>query len=189
MHKWQILSRKLLIQSPLFKFMQYKFKHGDKDSTHNFYILETNDWVNIIPLTKDNQVVLIRQYRAGIDQITIEIPGGIIDEKDEGPLQTAARELEEESGYIAKSLEILGFVHPNPSFMTNKCYFILARDVEPKVQINFDPSEYIETFLVPLEKIPQILLNQEINHSLTHVGFNFLFLRYPELLNLTKNKF
>ncbi len=178
MRKWQVLNRKTLIDSPMFKFMQYDLKHGEKQTLHKFYILDTADWVNIVPLTPDNEVVLIHQYRAGIDEITIEIPGGIMDSGETDPLQTARRELEEETGYVTDDLELLGFLYPNPSFMTNRCYFVLARNVRPQGHINFDPSEYIETFTVPLKDIPQMIKSGEIRHSLTVNAFAMFQLRY-----------
>jgi 8-oxo-dGTP pyrophosphatase MutT (NUDIX family) len=183
MKKWKVLDKTVLIDSPMFRFMQYDLEHGEKQTLHKFYILDTTDWVNIIPLTSDNRLVLIRQYRAGVDQITVEIPGGIMDKGETDPIVTARRELEEETGYVAGSLEILGFVYPNPSFMTNKCYFVLARDVEPRGKINFDPSEYIETFTVPISEYGSLIEKGEITHSLSVAAFSFLQRKYPQLLD------
>ncbi len=182
MHKWKVLDKKVLIQSPMFSFLAYKLKHGDKNSIHNFYILDTADWVNILPITSDGKVVLIRQYRAGIDEILIEIPGGIMDNGETDPIATARRELEEETGYVTDNLEVLGMVYPNPSFMTNKCYFVLAKDVKPLGQTHFDPSEYIETFTIDLKLLPEYILSGKIRHSLTINAFAFLQLKYPQLI-------
>ncbi|MBN2418476.1 MAG: NUDIX hydrolase, partial [Deltaproteobacteria bacterium] len=65
---------------------------------HEFYIFESKEWVNIIPVTKDKEIVLIRQYRHGVGDIILEIPGGIVEE-DDTPLGAAVRELKEETGY------------------------------------------------------------------------------------------
>ncbi len=181
MNKWQVLDKKALVSSPMFRFMEYKLKHGDKHTEHKFYILDTGDWVNIIPLTTDNQIVLVRQYRAGIDNITVEIPGGIMDLDENDPLVTARRELEEETAYIGNDFSLLGHVHPNPSFMTNTCYFVLAQNVEKKGKLHFDPSEYIETFTVPLKDIPQMIANGTITHSLSVAALGMLLMKNPGL--------
>ncbi len=178
MKKWSVLDKKVLIDSPMFTFSKYKFLHGDKNTIHDFFILDTSDWVNILPLTADNQVVLIRQYRAGIDEILIEIPGGIMDTGEKDPIVTAKRELEEETAYVSDDLELLGTMFPNPSFMTNKNYFVLAKNVKPLGHTHFDPSEYIETFTVPLEKIPEMIRNGEILHSLTINAFALYQAKY-----------
>ncbi len=177
MEKWKVLDKQILIDAPVFKFMRYKFLHSQKNTVHNFYILDTSDWVNIIPLTDDNQVVLIKQYRAGINDITVEIPGGIID-AGESPIEAAKRELEEETGYVGDEFELLGFTHPNPSFITNKCFFVLARNVKPLGKTNFDPSEYIETFTVPLEKIQEMIKKGEITHALSLNAFTLFQAKY-----------
>jgi len=101
MKKWKLLDKKLLIHNKMFGMYQYHLLHGDKNSEHNFFIIETFDWVNIIPITEHREVVLVRQYRAGNHSITLEIPGGVMDVK-ENPINTAKRELEEETAYIGK---------------------------------------------------------------------------------------
>jgi 8-oxo-dGTP pyrophosphatase MutT (NUDIX family) len=174
MNKWQVLNKKVLVQSKMFKFYQYHLKHGDKGTEHDFFILDTGDWVNIIPITSDNKIVLVRQYRAGTDEITIEVPGGIIDPNDEDPIVTAKRELEEETAYVTDDFEILGYVNPVPSFITNKCYFVLAKNVEKKGHIHFDPSEYIETFLASFEQVSLMVRSGQIHHSLTLNALLFL---------------
>ncbi len=173
MKKWKLLDKKLLVDTPMFDMYQYHLLHGDKGTEHNFFIIETFDWVNIIPITADKQVVLVRQYRAGNDSITLEIPGGVMD-KENDPLITAQRELEEETAYIGKDFRLLGTAYPNPAFLKNRIHFVLARNVEPKGHINFDPSEYIETELVPLSQIPELIRSGQITHSLVINAFAYL---------------
>src|ERR1044072_4057891 len=85
---------------------------------HYFYVIEAPDWINIIPLTKDNEVVLIEQYRHGTEVVSLEIPGGMVDPGGE-PHATAARELFEETGYEAAEVVFLGKTRPNPPIQDN----------------------------------------------------------------------
>jgi len=175
MEKWEKLSEKTLINTPIFEFKQIELLHSVKHTKHNFYIIDSRDWVNIIPITKNNEILLIKQYRAGSDQITIEVPGGIID-NDESPEETAKRELEEETGCYAEKFIKIGEVFPNPAFITNKCHYVVALGVHPGGHTHFDPSEYIEKFIVPMDKIPEMIKNGEISHAITIDAFIYLHL-------------
>ena len=84
-------------------------------------VLDCPDWVNIIPLTDDGQVVLIRQFRHGTQSVTLEVPGGVV-EADESPEAAAVRELAEETGYVPERVKSLGFVSPNPAIQGNRSY-------------------------------------------------------------------
>ena len=175
MKKWEKLGEEVLIKTPIFEFKSRDLLHSQKHTHHKFYIIDSKDWVNIIPITTNNEIVLIRQYRAGSDEITIEVPGGIID-GNETPEETAKRELEEETGCIAKDFVKIGEVYPNPAFITNKCHYVVALDVQPGGTINFDPSEYIEKFTVPMSEIPGMIKRGEINHAITLDAFLYLHL-------------
>ncbi len=173
MEKWKLLDKELLIDTPMFDMYRYHLLHSEKKTEHNFFIIETYDWVNVIPITPDGKIVLIRQYRAGSDSITLEIPGGVMD-KEQDPLLTARRELEEETGFTNGEYELLGTAYPNPAFLKNKIHFVLARNVLPQGHTNFDPSEYIETELVPLTDIPDLIAQGKIRHALAITAFVYL---------------
>jgi ADP-ribose pyrophosphatase len=137
---------------------------------HDFFILESGSWVNVIPLTEDDQVVLVRQYRHGTGQVTIEIPGGIVERKDT-PEQAARRELLEETGYRAEEMIPLGFVHPNPAIQNNRCYTFLARNAHLVGDQRQDGGEDIGVLLRPLSEIPRLIREGEITHSLVVAAF------------------
>ena len=92
--------------------------HPRTGATKRFSLIEAVDWVNVIALTPDQQVVLIRQFRVGANEVCLEIPGGMVD-PGETPAEAAARELAEETGYTAPRWHQLGRVSPNPAIMTN----------------------------------------------------------------------
>ena len=147
------------------------------DKAYDFYILETTAWVNVIPLTPRNEVILIRQYRHGTQEVTLEIPGGIVEAKD-SPGIAARRELLEETGYEASEMVPLGFVHPNPAFLNNRCYTFLAKEARKVGKQAQDEKEDIEVVLRPLADIPHLIQKGEITHALVLAAFYRFYMEY-----------
>ncbi len=148
---------------------------------HDFYIIKSNDWVNIIPLTVDHQVVMIKQYRHGSREVTLEVPGGLVEAGDT-PKRAAARELLEETGYQAKKWMRIGVVNPNPALFNNRCYTFLAQDTRKVSGPSPDQTEDIEVILIPLAKIPGLILKGNIDHAMVITAFTHYLLRYPKRL-------
>jgi ADP-ribose pyrophosphatase len=146
---------------------------------HDFYVIETRDWVNIIPLTSDHQVVMIRQYRHGSREVTLEIPGGLADPGDT-PEKAAARELLEETGYRAEQLIKIGKVNPNPALFDNDCYTFVARNIEKIGDPMPDQTEDIEVVLIPLVDIPELIRKGKIDHAIVISAFCHYFLQHPD---------
>src|SRR4030043_1554114 len=142
---------------------------------HDFYVIESRNWVNIIPLTNDHQVVMIRQYRHGSREVTLEIPGGLVDPGDT-PEKAAARELLEETGYQAEELMKIGSVNPNPALFNNRCYTYVAQNVKKIHDPMPDQAEDIEVVLIPLSDIPELIQNGEIDHAMVIAAFYWYFL-------------
>jgi len=143
------------------------------EQEHDFYIIEADEWVNIIPLTPDNEVVMVKQYRHGIRETTLEVPGGLVDPGDT-PEGAAVRELMEETGYGSGEVQLLGSYHPHPAIMNNLCYTFLARGVHLEQGQKLDQGEDIEVVLVPLKNIPEIIKTGQITHSLVITAFYLL---------------
>lgn len=142
-----------------------------------FYTIETNDWVNVVPITEDGKIVMIRQYRHGSKRITLEIPGGLVDEND--PRDAAIRELLEETGYAGDHVELLGAVNPNPAIFGNACHTYLIRNVSKTSEIRLDADEDIDVVLIPIGSLPDLIRSGEIDHALVVVAFHFYFNKYP----------
>jgi ADP-ribose pyrophosphatase len=143
---------------------------------HDFYIIESMDWINIIPLTDDHQVVMVRQYRHGSKEVTLEIPGGLVDPGDT-PEEAAARELLEETGYEAEEFVKIGVVTPNPAIFNNHCYTFMARNLRGVSHPMPDQTEDIEVVPIPLSEIPELIRRGKIDHAIVISAFYLYFLR------------
>ena len=143
---------------------------------HPFYVLDCPDWVNVIALTDRNEVVLVRQFRAGTRSVTLEIPGGGVEAHDGSALAAVRRELREETGHAARTWKRIGVVHPNPAFQSNRCTTYLARGCRRVGDLIPDAGEDLAVELVPLRNIPGLIRKGRITHSLVIAAFHFLLL-------------
>lgn len=144
---------------------------------HDFYVLESQPWVNVICLTPEKEVVLIRQYRHGTRETTLEIPGGLVEPEDD-PESAALRELKEETGYQGPAITYLGRVHPNPAIQDNTCHSYLVQDAQNTGTQDLDDKEDIQVELQPIDNIPKLIQENEITHSLVICAFYRFFMEY-----------
>ena len=140
---------------------------------HEMFILQQPNWVNVIPLTPDEQVIMVEQWRHGTRSVHLETPGGLMDE-GEKPEQSARRELLEETGYEAGSIVRLGMVYPNPAIQSNQQFYILAKDCRKVAEPKLDNAEDITVKLVPLAEIPQMIATGKITHGIVIGAFYWL---------------
>ena len=179
---WKLISSQKHESYKIFSLRIDRAQSPRTHKEHNFYILESSDWVNVIPLTHQNEVVLIRQYRHGIKKVTLEIPGGIVEIGD-SPEEAARRELREETGYEGSQMTLLGSVYANPAFLNNTCYTYLARGLSLTGRQEQDAKEDIEVLLRPLDVIPRLIREGEITHSLVLVAFYRFFMEYVPIVS------
>ena len=137
---------------------------------HDFYVLDSVNWVNVIALTPDDKLVMVQQYRHGSNTVELEVPGGMMDPHETDPVVSAVRELREETGYAGENARVLGRIYANPAILTNITYTVLIENCRLQHQVEFDHGEDLETLLIPATEIPQLVADEKIGHSLVVVA-------------------
>jgi 8-oxo-dGTP pyrophosphatase MutT (NUDIX family) len=172
--KWNILNRELVKDFRLFKVQTKQVRSPRTGDIKDVQVIRFPPWVMVLALTAKNEVVMIRQYRHGIEQICLELPGGLVDPEDPTPAVAAQRELLEETGYRTYDFVHLGECFPQPAVLSNECSFFLAKDAERVQEPMLDPGEDIEVVCVPLKTIPAMIETEEINNGMVLLAF-FLY--------------
>jgi ADP-ribose pyrophosphatase len=180
--KWPLVTERRLNDYRVFRTRSEIARSPRTGEEHEFFIIEGEDWVNVIPVTSNNDVILIEQYRHGSKQVELEIPGGIIDPKDDGPTAAAERELLEETGYRGTRSTLLGTLSPNPAIQENRLNIVLIEGAEPAAGINLDPAEDIHVILMPLLEIDSLIAHGKITHSLVIAAFHLFRLHRDGLI-------
>jgi 8-oxo-dGTP pyrophosphatase MutT (NUDIX family) len=162
---WTLLGSRDVADHRIFRVRYDNYRFEPSGVEREFVVLEMPSWVNIVPMTDDGQVILIRQYRHGVKAVALEIPGGLI-EPNEPPEEAAARELCEETGYVPRRIRLLQRVLPNPAIQDNYCYLFAAEGCRLAEKQQPDPFESIEVAPYPREAIPAMVRNGEIEHSM-----------------------
>jgi len=168
---WKIVETSYL--HPSIRVDQCELSNGHILDCH---VLEYEDEIIVFALTKKQEVVLINQYRHGIQQVILELPGGSVDE-GESPLEAAKRELMEETGYVSDTWIEVGCASPNPAIYTNRIYSFLAMEVEKIGEQSAYDAENIEVFLFSLEEVIAMAKRGDLIHSL-NVSTLFFVLEY-----------
>ena len=168
---WSIIHENKEYQTPIFNLLHrnMRLEALDEQNQGDFYVLEAPEWVNVIPITKENEVVLVEQYRYGIEQPTLEIPGGMVD-GGESPLRAAKRELQEETGYRSEMWRSLGKVSANPAIMSNFTHMYVAEDCEFVGSDHSDTHERIEVRTMPMDDFLAMVKDGTIHHSIVLAG-------------------
>ena len=162
---WEVLKDKKVYGTPIFSLHEISLKPEHQKSTHPFYVLKAPEWINVIGLTPQKKIVLVEQYRAGIQQPTLEIPGGMVD-SGESPDEAARREFLEETGYSSTEWEYLGKTSSNPAILSNYTHLYLARNCEKTEPAMQDGSEDIKQHVLPFEQFLELVKNGTIHHSI-----------------------
>ncbi len=170
---WNKLSSQPLGDFKIFKLRSDRAVSPRTGQPHDFLVLDSVNWVNVVATTPDQQLVMIEQFRHGSGTVELEIPGGMIDPHDASPEAAGVRELREETGYAGQEARIIGRVFPNPAIMSNTCFTVLVQNCRCVHPVEFDHGEDLITRLVPMPEIPKLVASGQIKHSLVVAGLYY----------------
>jgi 8-oxo-dGTP pyrophosphatase MutT (NUDIX family) len=151
--RWTRLSSKVQVDAlPYLRLRQDHVRLPNGAEIDNFFVCEYSDWVGVIPITPEGQVVMVSQYRYAIDQISLEFPAGMVYDQED-TLEAAKRELLEETGYESAEWIKIGAWFPEPSRHTNRAYFYIAQNAVQTQAIQPEDTEDIEVTLMDPQKV------------------------------------
>ncbi|MEX0928356.1 MAG: NUDIX hydrolase [Balneolales bacterium] len=179
---WTVTSKKMEYETPVYNVYRNEAQSQDTGIRGDFFVIDAPDWTNVLAVTPQDEVILVRQYRHGIEKLTLEIPGGVIDPSDDRPLDAAKRELSEETGYTSSKWTRLGKVSANPAIMNNWCHLFLAEDCRLTDPLNPDAHEELTVHRRPRKAFLKDVEDGGIHHSLVVAAVAKLGLIKPQWL-------
>lgn len=179
--RWKIVRSKNMVTSPHFTLRADTIELPNGTMVDDYTVWQVPDGAVVVAITKDGNVVFIRQYRHGTGEVLLQLPGGSYDKQTEDPKKAAARELLEETGYQPNALTYLGEISIYPSKMTKKVCIYLARDVEQTGTKQFDATEDIEVILYPLSDAVKLIEQGKLTDA-EAIAAIFLAVRYLKVI-------
>lgn len=164
--EWELTDESLVADCRVYHVYKQHYKHPYDKREGDFFVNKCNHWAMALALTEKNEVILVNQFRFGSQKLSWEVPGGIIDDADTDPILAAERELLEETGYKGDPGIQLSWCHPNPAILNNKTFFILFKNCKKVADLALDNNEEIELKTVTVEEAVDMVLKQELTHSL-----------------------
>ena len=160
---------------PLGDYRIFKVRSDEKVSPRtgeklDFFVIESVDWVNVLAVTPERDLVMVEQYRHGSNTVELEIPGGVMDRTDRSPVETGVRELREETGYEGENPRLLAGVFANPAIMSNSMHIVLVENCQLRHATELDQGEDLITRVVPIADIPALVATGKIKHPLVVVA-------------------
>lgn len=176
MAEWKIKKSDAVFRTGIFSLKKISCTHPEKDEEHDFFILDTPDWINVVALDESGNFIFVLQHRLGTGRLTLETPAGLI-EAGEDPRDAALRELREETGYEAGSIIRMKKLAANPAIMNNYIHFFLAQNCRKAGAQNLDKAEDIEVRLFSRDEVCAMLNDGTIDHSIIVTALGLYFQR------------
>ena len=174
--KWEKLDSHVVSDHRIFKIREDRTTNPRNGTERQMVVLECPDWVNIIALTPEHEVVFVEQYRQGSETVELEIPGGMMDPGETDPVATALRELREETGYTGEGARLIGECFANPAIMNNRVHTILVENCQHTHEVEWDSGEDLRTRLIPAADLPSLVKAGQIRHSIILAALHYFAL-------------
>ncbi len=175
--KWKVLDRQPTMDFNLFKVWKKQARSPRTGLVNEVLSLQFPAWVIVVPVTLKKEIVMVRQYRHGNEEICLELPGGLVDAEDSSPETAGQRELLEETGFKAGRMVKLGECFPQPAILSNQCFFYLATEVEKVGEPALEAGEDIEVVKVPSEHVFERIENGDITNGMVQLAIAFYCMR------------
>ena len=163
---WPDLETRSVGDYRIFRLRTVRRRSPRNGVERDFHVMDCNDWVNVVALTTENELILVEQFRHGVAAVELEVPGGIMDPGETDPVAAGLRELREETGYAGEGAVEIGCVLPNSALQSNRCRTVLVRACRRVGDLELDDSEDIAVRLVPAGEIPTLVTGGRVRHSL-----------------------
>jgi ADP-ribose pyrophosphatase len=174
--KWNVHNEHLVVRYPIFSLHEMESSSAIQPSKKgSFVYLDCPNWVNVIAITPDQRIVFVEQYRHGIREITLEIPGGLCDGAEEA-IETGVRELAEETGFVGEEAELIGVVQPNPAYQNNLCSTIVVRNARRIQKQELDEHEEIRVCTHTFAEVDNFIQRGKIRNAMVVSAFYFFAL-------------
>jgi 8-oxo-dGTP pyrophosphatase MutT (NUDIX family) len=164
---WPVRRTERLIENKIFRVRTDWCADPRDGSEHPFWLIDAADWVNVVPVTEEGEVLLVEQWRFGVRASSVEVPGGIVD-PGEDPAGAAARELAEETGHVPGRVVALGVVEPNPAIFSNRLHVFAAtgcREARPDERRAQDRNEALHVTRARPADVDAMVLDGRIRHA------------------------
>jgi 8-oxo-dGTP pyrophosphatase MutT (NUDIX family) len=177
---WKKLSSHYIHKGPWATLRSDRCQMPGGHIVEDYYVLEYSNWVNAVAITKDNKILMVHQYRHAAGIVSLEIPGGVIDE-GELPEQALRRELLEETGYQFDDFELLCTIFANPSTGNNHTWCYLARGGKKVQEQHLDEQEEIIVETFTIAEVKQLLADNKIAQALHCTGLFYALMKLGEI--------
>ena len=163
---WPDLGTHSLGDFRIFELRSVRRRSPRNGVERDFYVMDCSDWVNVIAITAENELILVEQFRHGVAAVELEVPGGIMDPGEIDSVAAGLRELREETGYVGDGAIEIGCVLPNSAIQSNRCRTVLVRNCRRVGELELDDSEDIAVRLFPISEISALVTGGRVRHSL-----------------------
>jgi 8-oxo-dGTP pyrophosphatase MutT (NUDIX family) len=170
--RWIREGERTLVSTRVLELKSVRYRHPVRGTERDFIVAHAPDWVNVVAVTPEDLLVLVRQFRFGSNEFSLELPGGVIEQGEE-PAAAAVRELQEETGFGGGQVTVLGSVQPNPAIMDNRCHFVRVQGAVPSGDIHWDSDEEIQVVMLPADEAIRAARSGRIVHSLSVAALMF----------------